>query len=206
MEYLVLYAYELVCTAIPAFLVYLALVRFKLHRRSDDTSLLLAAAFAAYVFALLHFTGAGTLYDALRFGFDLNSHQLNLVSFANFSEDVEGHLLNVLLFAPIGLLVPILFDERLGALPVVTMAAATSLIVEVSQLLNSRVTDIDDLLMNIVGALIGYGVFRLKNWADKGTSIEPLGISVATATIATAFLGRFFFYDEIGLAKMLFGF
>ena len=37
-------------------------------------------------------------------------------------------------------------------LPVAAMTLVTSLAIEVSQLLNSRVTDVDDLLMNVVGA------------------------------------------------------
>ena len=203
MEYLALYACEFACTAVPAFIAYLA---FRRKLNADAPSIALATVFAVYLFALLHFTGVGTLHDALRFGLDLNSHQMNLVPFANFSEDVEGHLLNILLFVPFGLLMPMISGRRQGALPVVAMATATSLIIEVSQLLNSRVTDVDDLLMNAIGALIGYCVFRLIDQKSKNQSGKPTRMAIAVAMIAAAFLGRFFLYDEMGLAKVLFGF
>lgn len=207
MEYLALYAYEFACTAVPAFIAYLALKRRKRNRRNADApSAALATVFAVYLFALLHFTGAGTLHDTLRFGLDPNPHQMNLIPFANFSEDVEGHLLNVLLFVPLGLLTSLFCENRHGILPVAAMAFAASLVIEVSQLLNSRVTDVDDLIMNVIGTLIGYGAFKLVEQKKKGRSAKVLGMDSAVAMIVSAFLGRFLLYNEIGLAKVLFGF
>lgn len=207
MNYLVLYTCEFVCTAFLAFFAYLILRRFICGRQNTCApSAALAAVFAVYLFALLHFTGAGTLHDALRFGLDFNPHQMNLIPFANFTEDVEGHLLNILLFVPFGLLVPMLSGSRLQALPITATAIATSLVIEFSQLLNSRVTDADDLLMNVIGALIGYGVFGLIDKKRKKQSDQMSGIIIAAAMIAAAFLGRFLLYDEMGLAKMLFWF
>lgn len=78
--------------------------------------------------------------------------------------------------------------------------------IEASQLLNSRVTDIDDLLMNAFGAFIGYRLFcRIKPRGSEH-SCKKHGIGLSVAMIAAAFFGRFFLYDEMGLAKMLFGF
>lgn len=43
-----------------------------------------------------------------------------------------------------------------------------SFIIELSQLFNRRITDIDDLLMNTLGALIGWIIFRLlKEYLSK---------------------------------------
>ena len=207
MEYLALYACEFTCTAVPAFIVYLAIRKLKRNRQNDSfPPVSLAAVFAVYLFALLHFTGAGTLHDALRFGLDLNPHQMSLTPFANITEDAEGHLLNVLLFVPLGLLAPMLSERCREALPVTATALATSLAIEISQLLNSRVTDIDDLLMNVAGTLIGYCVFRFVDQKNKNQSGKTTGVVIAATMIAAAFLGRFLIYDEMGLAKMLFGF
>ena len=207
MEYFALNACEFVCTAVPAFIAYLAPKRL-MCGRSDAAapSAVLAAVFAAYLFALLHITGTGTLHDSPRFGLDLNPHQMNLVPFANFSEDVEGHLLNILLFVPLGLLMPMFSGCRQWALPVAATAIATSLAIEISQLLNSRITDIDDLLMNVAGALIGYCVFRLINQKNMNQSGKTTGMGIAAAMRAASFLSRFPLYDEMGLAKVLFGF
>ena len=166
---------------------------------------MLAITFVVYLFALFHFTGAGTLHDALRFGVDFNPHQANWLPLLGFFGDVEGHLLNILLFVPLGILVPMLSGRSLGVLHMILMASVTSGIIEASQLLNSRVTDIDDLLMNVFGALMGYWLFcRIKPRGSEH-SCKKHGISLSVAMIA-AFFGRFFLYDEMGLAKMLFGF
>lgn len=74
-----------------------------------------------------------------------------------------------------------------------------------SQLLNSRVTDIDDLLMNAVGALMGYLFCCIKPRGNERTGVDH-GIGLSLAMIVATFFGRFFLYDEMGLAKMLFGF
>lgn len=207
MKYLILNFYQFVCTVIPAFVTYLVLKRYKRNQCGAAVpSTILAGIFSVYLFALLYFTGAGTLHDALRFGIDLNPHQINLIPFANFTEDVVGHALNVLLFVPIGLLVPLLSDGCPRALPIVVTAIASSLVIEVSQLLNSRITDIDDLLMNVTGALIGYYVFRMIDQKKEKQSDQVSGINIAAAMITATFLGRFLLYDEMGLAKMLFGF
>ena len=207
MEYLAIYVCELACTAIPAFIAFLAYGRLRRRNRSSGaSSVALAAVFSAYLFALFHFTGAGTLHDAMRFGMDFNPHQLSLVPFTGFLGDIEGHVLNVLLFVPLGLLVPMVSGTRPDALRMALMAVATSVAIEVSQLLNSRVTDVDDLLMNIIGALLGYGLLTLVSQTRKERSNEGPGIILPTVMIVAAFLGRLLLYDEMGLAKLLFSF
>ena len=39
--------------------------------------------FGLYLFGMFHITGAGTLYDAIRYGLDLNSNQINLIPFSS---------------------------------------------------------------------------------------------------------------------------
>lgn len=205
MEFLALYVYEFAFTAVPAFIVYLISRRLLCSRlKAGAPSAALAAIFSVYLFALLHLTGAGTLHDAMRFGLDPNPHQMNLIPFANFAEDIEGHLLNVLLFIPLGLIVPLLSENWPKALSVAATAILASLVIEVSQLLNSRVTDVDDLCMNIAGALVGYAIclalFRRQCDDERPSTL------VVALMLTSAFIARFVLFDEIGLAKVLFGF
>lgn len=208
MEYPALYVCEFSCTAIPAFVVYLVVggIDRRGHRRGDIPSLMLAIIFAVYLFALFHLTGAGTLHDALRYGVDLYLHQTNWLPLLGFFGDIEGHLLNVLLFVPLGFLVPMLSGRCPGILRIILLAAVVSATIEASQLLNSRVTDIDDLLMNEIGTLIGYWLICCIRPRGNGRSCEGHGIDLSVAMIVAAFCGKFFLYDELGLAKTLFGF
>ncbi|MGH2640745.1 MAG: VanZ family protein [Actinomycetota bacterium] len=73
---------------------------------------------------------------------------------------------NTLMFVPLGLLVPLLKpDVRLGQVFVVAVLASTA--IEAAQFSISlilqfgyKITDVDDVLLNTLGALIGYGVVR----------------------------------------------
>lgn len=95
---------------------------------------------------------------------------------------------------------------RPDALRMALLAAATSIAIEISQLLYSRVTDVDDLLMNMIGALLGYGLLRCISLGRKGHTDEGPGVILPVMMVVAAFLGRSLLYNEMGLAKVLFGF
>jgi glycopeptide antibiotics resistance protein len=83
---------------------------------------------------------------------------------------------NVVVFVPFGLLVPLIWP-RLARWPRMILAAVLfSLAIEGSQLLLSllvgtwyRMSDIDDVLLNVPGVLLGFGLYRM---IFKGRSKE----------------------------------
>jgi glycopeptide antibiotics resistance protein len=206
MEDLILLAYEVACTALPAFVVFLVARQIRTNDMcgAKPHSIALGLTFSVYLLALFHLTGAGTLYDVMLFRLDFNPAQINAAPFAGFTSDVEGHTLNIALFVPLGVFA-VAFSRHEGSfLPVITMSLAVSAAIEVSQLLNSRVTDIDDLIMNAAGALIGYALCRALG--RKTPSEKRSGFSLMTMMLVSAFAFRFLLYNEMGLAKVLFGF
>ena len=87
---------------------------------------------------------------------------LNLIPFQDFSaSNIAGMILNAVMFAPLGILLPAYFERyrRWGR----TLAAGffTSLTVELIQLFTFRATDVDDLIMNTLGALLGFLMAKL---------------------------------------------
>lgn len=75
---------------------------------------------------------------------------------------------NVLAFIPFGVLVPAI-SHRMRKLPVVVaLSFLLSLVVETLQLL-FRVGsfDVDDLLLNTIGGLLGFFVFRIANYLRR---------------------------------------
>lgn len=207
MKQLILLGYEIITVMFPATVVILAfrLCRGKEQNRFHTEHLIGCLIFSCYFFALLHITGAGTIYDGFRYG--LNSKLINLIPFSDTKIDIVGYFLNVVLFFPLGLMLPLLWAEFGNCKAVVFAGAALSLIVELSQLINNRATDIDDLILNTLGTLLGFLVFKLILRKLKQKIPSEIGmIKEMVLLILVAFLSRFFLFNEFWMAKHLYGF
>lgn len=99
---------------------------------------------------------------------------VNLVPFAHRRYAYTGWQVNlfgnIAMFIPVGIVWPICFKGLDSIGKTVVAGAAFSLLIELSQLfLYERTTDVDDLLMNTLGVLIGaavyFGIKRLRGLA-----------------------------------------
>lgn len=162
--------------------------------------------FAVYMVGVYHFTGAGTIYDGLMYQFEWRQDQFNWIPFSN-SIDVVAYVLNVVLFVPLGLLVPIIWKKMNKLSNLLATGFLFTILIEASQLLNNRRTDIDDILLNVLGAVVGFGLFRLFDEITKSKfSVKNPVITELMISVVVVFLGRFFLYNEMRLAKILYGF
>lgn len=196
MNELLLTGYELL-TALPA-AGYLSL---RLRRGRQPLSGGQAAAavlFFVYLLGVFHVTGAGTLYEAL-IG---RPPILNLLPFSQHIDPV-GYALNIVLLLPFGVLAPLLWSKLRGPGRIVLGGLAFSLLIEVSQLATNRSADVDDLLMNTVGALLGYALLSLLH--RRSGEEQPLAVS-PVCFIGAVFLCRFLLFYEMGAARLLYGF
>jgi glycopeptide antibiotics resistance protein len=74
-------------------------------------------------------------------------------------EFVVNTLGNLAAFLPMGWLLPGLLGRRCSALRVAGLSLALSLLIEVLQGISGRrVADVDDLILNTAGGLMGYGL------------------------------------------------
>lgn len=150
----------------PLVVLTVALLAVRLHRRGGLTLLRAATvtALAVYVAGVL----AHTMFP-IPLGPDDDAAPwyvwINLVPFLDIADDPIGLTLNVLLFVPLGALVP-LVSGRMGLGRTVLTGFLASLGIEVLQFVADllfsirRVADVDDLIANTAGVLIGYAVFR----------------------------------------------
>ena len=81
------------------------------------------------------------------------------------------------MFIPSGIILPIVYKRLNGFGKVVAAGALISLCIEILQLpFASRATDIDDLIMNTLGVIIGYGIYTaiksIKKKHDRNTITE----------------------------------
>lgn len=89
---------------------------------------------------------------------------LYLVPFADYG--LEDALINVAVFVPLGILIPLLVS-RPSWWKVVAIVAGASLAIELTQMAVARLAssghlaDINDWMTNVLGGVIGYGLFLL---------------------------------------------
>lgn len=115
------------------------------------------------------------------------------------------YLLNIVMFLPLGFLVPLIWKQMANLIRILELGF--SLFIEISQLLNNRSTDIDDLLMNTLGALSGYLLYRIwTKWTGGKTQVAQAPFAELPLYMAVVFAGRFFFFNEQGFAGLIYGF
>ncbi|MCL1895101.1 MAG: VanZ family protein [Clostridiales bacterium] len=154
----------------------MALFHFIMVRKDKKGNVKTAARhiLAVYLFclAVLAVLSITSVPDVFRLSFEPT---INLAPFSDFPEGLLHDLSNILLFLPVGFLLPMLwkkFDKWQTAL---LCGFFFSLSIEVSQLFNSRITDIDDLLLNTAGAIIGYFIFKFVKKRAPGISAFAIG-------------------------------
>jgi len=118
-------------------------------------------------------------------GFTGSLNHPNLVPFASIRETLalpelwpRVRLLagNVLVFTPLGLLLPTIWPRLASLWRIALAGLCVSLAIELAQLAVSlalgawyRMSDVDDVLLNVAGVLLGYGVGVLFGGRGRGT-------------------------------------
>ena len=69
---------------------------------------------------------------------------------------MKNTLLNILLFVPLGFLLPAIWEEYDSLKKVLLIGLGLSFMIEILQIFTFRLTDIDDLITNTAGAILGY--------------------------------------------------
>lgn len=106
--------------------------------------------FAAYLSVMLNVVG----FPSIQY---LNPQaDLNLIPFSDAGGGILGFVLNAIMFLPFGFLLPVIWKRWRSLRKTGLAGLCMSLLIEVSQLLNFRASDVDDLLANTLGSLAGY--------------------------------------------------
>lgn len=120
----------------------------------------------------LEFGGSGMIVNGNLSG------EINLIPgmvFADIYRDgwlyfVINFVGNICLFLPIGFGLPLLWN-RITAGKTALIALGASLFIELGQLPQARGTDIDDLWLNVLGAVIGFWLYRFIIRIEKINSL-----------------------------------
>ncbi len=208
MNDLLLIGYEGLTVILPFLITFAILSFIYKHNKIPQAKkkFLLLLVFIIYIFGVFYFTGVGTIFDIQRHGMQLKPDQVNLLPFSR-EIDVVDYFLNILLFIPLGFLLPIIWPNTNQLKLVVLSGVSFSLLVELSQLFTNRRTDIDDILMNTLGTLLGYLLFNVLTRIAKKTFSSGNHLKFEPVIyILSVFFGHFLMFNELGLAKILYGF
>ena len=77
---------------------------------------------------------------------------------------ITNLLANTLMFIPMGMALPVLFKEKFNKLwKIIIFVVTLVLVIEIIQFLTfTGSADIDDLILNVIGAILGYGIISIK--------------------------------------------
>lgn len=123
-----------------------------------------ATLFALYMNAMLVTVGVP---DYRYITFDAT---INWIPFRDFSaSNILGMVLNIVMFLPFGAFLTIYFRKFQTLLPTAIASFGMSLAIELLQLFTFRTTDVDDLIMNTIGGIVGYGIGKWILRKNDGT-------------------------------------
>lgn len=160
---------------IPAFLL-LHAVYFRRFKRTATCFLL-----------GLYFAGIYTVTGMPTVQFTTFEPNFYLIPLWGILFDVRNSILNTILFIPLGFLVPLFCGKFRCLRQVILLGLACSLFIELAQLFTYRLSDINDLLTNTLGAWLG---FRMAQPILIKKSPAPLlgGNDILLSAAATAAL------------------
>jgi glycopeptide antibiotics resistance protein len=93
---------------------------------------------------------------------------VHLLDYPTMKEALLNLIGNTALFIPLGIVWPAVFKKLDSHKKVISAGFGMSLAIELLQLLfYDRATDIDDLILNTLGFLIGYGIYLLAKKLPK---------------------------------------
>jgi len=130
-----------------------------------------AYVFCFYLVGVLDITGISNMinYTSPIFRYAIN---INLIPFQDVSHLYQQYISNMILFIPLGFLLPVLWKRFEKIKPTFILGLLFSFTIEAAQVLTHRATDIDDIIMNTSGTIIGYFLFILiKKISPKITEV-----------------------------------
>lgn len=205
---ILLLGYEFLSEFVP-FLVVLMWLRYKKGKFTATYSkahYILPVVFALYIMTVFHITGAGTVYDAMTAEFEEMKERINLIPFSQ-RIDVIGYLLNIVMFVPFGFLVPLIWKEMGKLSHILTTGFALSLLIELSQLFSYRGTDVDDLILNTLGAVVGFLVYRVwDRMTNSRYQLDDQKTVELPVYIMTLYLGRCLLFNQLSLINLVYGY
>lgn len=186
--------YGVGCVLLPCILCALVLRR-GLHGKEWWYHFVLVVLFLLMLSGMFLVTGFGSIWDIGCYDELIRLDEVNMVFFD--SQGRMTYVLNIFLFVPFGFMLPLLWKEYRSLGRTVLTGAVFSFVIECSQLLNSKYSDVDDVLMNTLGTVWGFFMWECMGRVLKKINSRAVSLSRYEPVIylALACAGEFFLYN-----------
>ena len=133
-------------------------LQYLIFRQRNFNQFIAILIFSLYSIAVFTIVGIPTLGT---FRVDLGFNLIPLIDIVNSPlAYTKNTILNIILFVPLGFLVPAIWKNYRSIKTMFFMGFALSVSIEVLQIFTFRLTDIDDLITNTAGAVLGYYIAK----------------------------------------------
>lgn len=196
--------YPLLCMMLPC-IFYIFLQKRKPGVCLSGPHFVWVLIFLLYLYMVLEATGIDTIWDIGKYDGIISVDKINLIPFTDITGFSQS--LNIIMFMPLGFLLPFIWKEFRSPLKVLLAGAGYSFGIEFCQLFNNRVTDIDDLIMNTLGAVAGYVIWIIFvcMFHPKGGKREiSLSGKEAAVYLVLSMAGEFFLFNWRWMVRTFF--
>lgn len=153
-----------------------------------------------YIWLVFSVTGIGSIWDIISKGGLVMTFQQANISLIPFQSDgLFTYCMNIIMLMPLGFLLPYIWKNFRSLFKVSLTGFLFSVFIEFSQLPTNRLVDVDDLIMNTLGTIGGFVVWKIIgnhffNKKEKQRTIS-LGNSEPAIYLMLACVCNFLLYN-----------
>ncbi|MCH5251049.1 MAG: VanZ family protein [Lachnospiraceae bacterium] len=156
-------------SAIIVLLPIMLILRYVIFKQYSFKEVALIFVYAVYLSAVFSAVGIPTINGLI---VDIDFNFVPLIDIVNSPISyLKNTILNIILFVPLGFLLPTVWSEYRSAKKILFTGLGISLIIEILQIFTFRLTDVDDLITNTVGTVLGYWLY--SRFSEKLHLILP---------------------------------
>lgn len=190
-----MYIYPILCVFVPCVIYQIFLYRKStVYEKIIKGNLAWRYIFILYLYMVMNVVGMGSIWEIGKYDSIIRLDEIKLIPFQ--SEGLLTYILNIIMLTPLGFLLPLIWKKYRVISKTVIAGFLFSLSIELGQLFNRRSTEIDDILMNVLGAILGFGIWLLFNKLFKS---KPKDVNVfrdePLIYLLLSVLGTFFLYN-----------
>ena len=156
-------------SAIIVLLPIMLILRYAIFKQYSFKEVALIFVYAVYLSAVFSAVGIPTINGLI---VDIDFNFVPLIDIVNSPVSyLKNTILNIILFVPLGFLLPTVWSEYRSGKKILFTGLGISLIIEILQIFTFRLTDVDDLITNTVGTVLGYWLY--SRFSEKLHLILP---------------------------------